>query len=121
MKNIIKILFFLLITNINAQVGYYPYSKTENHQEKWGIINSKKEIILNPSFEYEISFFYNHETKYPVAKFRKSRREYGLINHKGKVIIKPIYNVIYPSLNEKIIFLKKDELLSIYNVKIKKA
>lgn len=80
-RNTVTVLLLLSTIGVNAQTGYYPFSKpNENKLNRWGIINSNKKVVMKPTFKNEISFFYNHESKYPVAKFRNFEKKYGLLN-----------------------------------------
>ena len=116
MSNILISLVILTSLNVNSQTEYYPFQNTER---KWGIINSKLQTVFEPVFESEISFFFNHNSKNPVAKFRVKNKKYGLLNHLGKEILEPLYDMIYPTENDKIIILRIGNQKSVYNIENK--
>ncbi|MFA6059997.1 MAG: WG repeat-containing protein [Taibaiella sp.] len=81
----------LLISNIfllSAQSAVYPFADQNN---KWGIIDNSKHIILQPTYEH-IAFFHNHEEQTAVAIVKD--KKLGVINIAGKLILPCIYDKI---------------------------
>jgi hypothetical protein len=66
----------------------YPFGKAE----KWGVINSEKEIVKKPKYD-SIGFFTNIDRPGNSAVLKKNDK-LGLINTKGKIILKPKYDEI---------------------------
>jgi hypothetical protein len=83
--------FLLLVSNIfllSAQYAVYPFADQNN---KWGIIDNAKNIILQPTYKH-IAFFHNHEEQTAVAIVKD--KKLGVINIAGKLILPCIYDKI---------------------------
>jgi hypothetical protein len=96
----------LLVSNIfllSAQYAVYPFADQNN---KWGIIDNGKHIILQPAYEH-IAFFHNHEEQTAVAIVKD--KKLGVINSAGKLILPCIY--------DKIVFLGDDFIAMSINKK----
>ena len=81
----------LLVSNIfllPAQQAVYPFADQNN---KWGIIDNNKNIILQPTYEH-IAFFHNHEEQTAVAIVKD--KKLGVINITGKLILPCVYDKI---------------------------
>lgn len=81
----------LLVSNIfllSAQYAVYPFADQNN---KWGIIDNGKHIILKPTYEH-IAFFHNHEEQTALAIVKD--KKFGVINITGKLILPCVYDKI---------------------------
>jgi hypothetical protein len=81
----------LLTSNIflsSAQYAVYPFADQNN---KWGIIDNNKRVILQPFYEH-IAFFHHHEEKMAAAIVKD--KKLGVMNNTGKLILPCIYDKI---------------------------
>jgi hypothetical protein len=84
------LLFLFFISNIDILFAQAVYPFADAH-DSWGVINDKKEIILQPGYE-KIDFFHDHESKDATAIVKKGKT--GLINNAGTLVLPCIYDSI---------------------------
>ena len=75
-----------LIAQTQETTAVYPFGKAD----KWGIINSEREIIIKPKHD-SIGLF-NYDDKNNASAVVVKRGKSGLINSNGKVILKSRYD-----------------------------
>ena len=88
MRYLLLFLFFISNIDILFAQAVYPFADVHNN---WGVINDKKEIILQPGYE-KIDFFYHHENDDATAIVKKGKL--GLINSSGTLVIPCVYDSI---------------------------
>ena len=92
MHKISFVFFCFFSLNLFAQnqnmIQYYPFGKGE----KWGIINSEREVVSKPKYD-SIGFFNDIDRPGTTADVKK-KGKLGLIDIEGKIILKPKYDEI---------------------------
>ncbi|MFH5183878.1 WG repeat-containing protein [Paenibacillus sp. TAB 01] len=72
------------------QPDLFPASVKTTHDDQWGYINSKGQMVIPPQYEYANDFQANG---FAVVQ---SRGHSGLIDARGKYVVQPIYDSITP-------------------------
>lgn len=83
--------------------GFYNGLAVIKKDNKYGIIDSKLNVIVEPKWEY-INPFYSYSYTTVTAKNEKA----GVIDRKGNVIIKPLYYDYISAFNDELLALAKN-------------
>lgn len=114
---IFTLLIALFFTTIIGAQTVMPFS----HKGKWGLVDSKREIVLSPTYDHIGFFEKKHDNIYTIIN---DNNKYGLIDKKGEVVFSPQFERLNYDYNGAFFWTYDDNYkdlgLRIYSIKERK-